>query len=440
MSELRRGLGLTDAVALVVGTVIGTGVFLKTATMTQSLGSPIWVMAAWLFAGVLSIAGALSYAELGSLFPKAGGEFVYLNEAYGRFPAFMYGWMRFGIGAPASIAAYAVGAATFCGLGNGFAVAMIVLFTFVNLFQVSYGGHVQSFLTTLKILLTLGLGVALILFSPGGSWTHLSETIPASEFSLSAFGAAVLAALWAYDGWNNLPMASGEVKDAQRNVPRALVIGILLVFLIYGLLNLAYFYALPLAGVLESNSRSFPDAPSVAANAAATLLGQNGLRFFSFALVISALGAMNGSILTGARVPYAMAKEGLFFKRFGNLHVGTQIPVFSVVVQGVVACLLALSGSFDQLTDAVVFVSWIFYAFVTSAVFILRKKMPDAPRAYKVVGYPIVPVVFIGLAGILVFNTIYTQWKESLMGLLFMALGAPLYFKIFSLTPSSKSE
>jgi APA family basic amino acid/polyamine antiporter len=444
-SELKRGLNDRDALALVIGTVIGTGVFLKTATMTQSLQSPVWVLAAWLFAGLLSIAGALTYAEIGARFPRAGGEFVYLHEAYGRFPAFLYGWMRFGIGAPGSIAAYAVGAASFIGMGQSFAVAMIVLFTILNCFQVSVGGGLQTFLTFLKMILTLGLALVLIFGVPSDQaqiglgvlkeWFH-----PDITPRIGAFGAAVLAALWAYDGWNNLPMAAGEVKDANRAVPKALVFGILAVFLIYALLNFAYFYVLPLSEVVQSNSTLYPDAPPVAARAASVLMGPASVQAFSFALLVSALGAMNGSILTGARVPYAMSKEKLFFPAFSSVHPRTQVPMFSILIQGAISCALALTGTFDQLTDMVIFSSWIFYALVGSSVFIFRrrdqtlkdskanelKKEGDSPP-FRVPGYPIVPIVFIGLAILLVVNTLITQWRESLYGIGYLALGSLIY-------------
>ncbi|MGZ3723924.1 MAG: APC family permease, partial [Bdellovibrionales bacterium] len=366
--SLARRLGLKDATALVVGSIIGTGVFLKTAVMAQDTGSPALVLAAWLVAGILSLLGALSYAELGTLYPKAGGEYVYLREAWGPLTGFLYGWTRFWIVTPGSIAAYAVGAATFLNgslsLGpNQIAVAMfmIVIFTVLNCFSVAFGGGVQTFLTVFKIIMIAGLAVAIFTVAP---FTRENFSTPADLGwrGWSGFGSAILAALWAFDGWNNLPMAAGEVRDPRRCLPRALAGGMIAVLLVYGLVNLAYFYALPFAEILKSNSTAFPDALPVATRAAVAVIGPKALGILSIAFVISALGAMNGSILTGARVPYAMAHDGLFMRWLGKVNSKSLVPVNSVLAQGVLACLLAKSGTFDQLTDYVVIASWIFYA------------------------------------------------------------------------------
>jgi APA family basic amino acid/polyamine antiporter len=437
-SELVRGLKLQDAVSLVVGTVIGTGVFLKTAPMLQALGSPYWVILAWFLAGLLSIAGAFTYAELGSLFPNTGGEFVYLREAYGNTPSFLYGWTRFGIASPASIAAYATGAATFLAdalsVGDSqfqiaFSVGVIVIFTLLNMAQVQVGGRVQSFLTLLKVILTLGLGVLLFIFTEDGTFTRLTHSLPrSSEKSfISAFGLAMISALWAYDGWNNLPMAAGEVVHAQKNVPKALIFGMSLVFLIYLIVNLSYFYVLPLEQIAQASSQAFPRAPSVGAMAASHAFGPSVMGVLSIGFVVSALGAMNGSILTGARVPYAMAKEGLFFKRFSKVGNKSHVPTFSVLVQGVIAAILAAFGNFDQLTDMVVFTSWIFYAACAGTVFVFRKKMANVVRSYRVVGYPTIPALFILAAMALLVNTLWTMPVESGYGCLYLGMGLVLY-------------
>jgi APA family basic amino acid/polyamine antiporter len=238
----------------------------------------------------------------------------------------------------------------------------------------------------------------------------------------------MLAALWAYDGWNNLPMIAGEIKNPQRNVPLSLGMGMLAIIAIYLVANVAYFFALPFTEVLTSNSDAFPDALPVATKAAMTFLGQSGMTILSAAFVFSALSAMNSSIMTGARVPFAMAKDGLFFKKLANVSEHTHVPVVSIIVQGIVSMLLALSGTFDQLTNYVVFSAWIFYAMVTGVVFVLRKKMPDAPRSYKTFGYPVVPVVFIILATLLLINTVIESPRESTIGLAFILAGVPVYF------------
>lgn len=438
-NELDRSLGFRESLALVVGTIIGTGIFLKTAVMSQTVGSPSMVLYAWIVGGLLSLAGALTYAELGSLFPRAGGEFIYLNETYGRLPSFLYGWMRFWIGSPGSIAAYAVGAATFLSpVFNGFsdferisvAIVFIAIFTFVNCLTVKWGGRVQVIMTVLKVgmIATIVAGCFFISEASPAGFTTPQDW---SWQGWSAFGAAVIAALWAFDGWNNLPMASGEVHDAQKNVPRALIVGTIVILVIYGVVNLAYFYALPFGEILTSSSPSTKGALPVATKAALTFLGENGVMFLSIAFVISALGAMNGSILTGARVPFAMAKQRLFLSGLAYIHPKTRSPLTAIVVQGAWACILAISGSFDQLTDYVVFGAWVFYALCAGAVIILRMKRPELPRAYKVPGYPVIPVLFVVVALALLGNTLYTSPRESGIGLIIIGLGIPVYYLFF---------
>jgi APA family basic amino acid/polyamine antiporter len=241
-------------------------------------------------------------------------------------------------------------------------------------------------------------------------------------------GAAMLAALWAFDGWNNMPMAAGEVKDPGRVIPRALGLGTLAVLALYGAVNLAYVYALPFGEILSSNSNRFPEAWPVATKAAETVFGAAGVMILSAAFIFSALGAMNGSILTGARVPYAMAKDKLFFSKLAAVHPRTHVPVTAIVVQGVWAGVLALSGTFDQLTDYVVFASWAFYALVTSAVFVLRRRAPNAHRPFKTPGYPWLPCAFIAVTILLLGNTAYSSPRESGVGLALIALGVPFYW------------
>jgi basic amino acid/polyamine antiporter, APA family len=439
--RLIRGLGFNEALSLVVGTVIGTGVFIKTAVMSQTVGSPIWVLAAWGVAGLLSFAGALCYAELGGMYPKAGGEYVFLREAYGDFWAFLFGWMRFWIGTPGSIAAYAVGAATFfeavVHLGGPFegsggrgvlAALFILFFSGVNCFNVSVGGRVQSALTALKVCMIIGL-VVMIFFGPGaGSWDHLLLKDGWAFRGMSSFGVAMLAALWAYDGWNNMPMAAGEVENPTRNVPLALAVGMAIVFFVYAISNVAYFYALPFFDISSANSPAHPDALPVATMAAQAMLGSAAVGALSAAFVISALGAMNGSILTGARIPYAMAKDGLFLESLQHIGAKSHSPAVAVVVQGLIAAVLALSGTFDELTNYVVFSAWIFYALGAGAIFVLRKSHPGARRPFLVPGYPVLPAIFIATALFLLINTLLTATRESAIGLAFIASGIPVFF------------
>ena len=439
MTQLLRSLGFIDSVSLVIGSIIGAGIFLKASVMSQAVGSPQLVMLAWIVAGVLSLAGAFAYAEIGGRFPEAGGEYVFLREGYSPLLGFLYGWTRFWIGSPGSVAAYAVGAATFLsaitslepfGGRTTVAVLFIGFFTLLNCLTVAFGGRIQAFLTVAKVFLILGLGLLIFYFS-NGSFRAIVSTPPV-DFPIiggwKGFGAAVLAALWAYDGWNNLPMAAGEIKNPQRNVPLSIVTGTLLVMAIYLLLNASYFYALPFNEVLTASSSKFPDAPPVATRAAATFLGNNVTKILSLLFVVSALSGMHGSILTGARVPYAMAKDRLFFKGFASLHPATCVPVFSIMIQGTLSVVLALSGTFDQLTDYVIFSSWIFYAFVTASIFSLRRKKGTEKPSYETWGYPVLPALFLVGAVLLLFNTLFTSPRESSVGILFVLAGIPAYF------------
>lgn len=453
--SLVRALTLTDAIALVVGTVIGTGVFLKSAVMTQQLGSPILVLLAWVAAGLLSLAGALAYAELGAMFPQAGGEYIYLGKAFGETPAFLYGWMQFAVAGAGGIAGLSIAFAIFLsalipmggawaernfhlfgqevhwqlGLLQVVAVAAVVFLSCVNCLGVALGGRVQALLTAAK-LLGIGIIVAgVFFFSPGASWSHLFA--PGGTLRLGgmqAFGAAMMAALWAYNGWYILPICAGEVEHPHRNVPRGLILGMLAVMATYLLANLAYFFALPPAEVLNANSTAHPDALPVAAKAAQTFLGPTGAAFISVAFVISTLGALNGCIMGQARIPFAMARDGLFFQRMGVVGSKSHAPVWATIAQSGWGCVLALSGTFDQISTYTIFALWLFFGVTVSAVFVLRWRMPEVERPYKTLGYPMVPVVFILVAAWLVINTIRTNPIESGIGLALITLGLPIYF------------
>jgi basic amino acid/polyamine antiporter, APA family len=454
-NQLIRGLTLTDTTALVIGTVIGTGVFLKAAPMAQGVGTPTLVMVAWVAAGLLTLAGALTYAELGAMLPHAGGEYVYLRHSYGDASAFLFGWQRFIVAGSASIAALGAGFAVFLsaflplnqiwaerkftlfdqtinwqfGSKQLVAVGAILLLSALNCLTVAFGGKVQSVLTVLKIV---GLAIVIagvFFFAPAVTWSNLATPAGAPAWSgFAAFGVAMLAALWAYDGWNNMPMAAGEVQQPGRNIPRALIGGMIVVMVIYCLANLAYFYALPLGEVVTSNSTAHRDALPVASKAAQSFLGESGGRFVALAFVVSALGALNGSILSNARVPYAMARDGVFFASQARLSKTTRVPVVAIMIQAVWSSVLALSGTFDQLTDCLLFASWIFYGLCASSVFVLRRKAPNAERPYKTLGYPLMPLVFVLVATWLVINTFVNKRVESVTGLVLIALGLPLYF------------
>lgn len=452
--SLVRGLTLTDTTSLVVGSVIGTGVFLKAAIMAQATGTPMLVLGAWVAAGLLSLAGALTYAELGAMLPEAGGEFVYLRRAYGDLPAFLFGWMRIVVGGTGIAAVLGVGFATFLsavvplgeawvqhdirllgqtihwqfGLRQIVAVAAILFFSGLNCLTVTFGGRVQSFLTVLKVGSIAMLVVGILLFSDTADWSHLAAPAESPAWTgWAAFGVAMLGALWAYEGWNGMPMVAGEVRDPGRNLPLALIGGMIVVTLVYCVANLCYFYALPFEEVLGSYSTAHPGALPVATRAAQTVFGDFGGKLVTVMFIVSALGALNGIILAAPRVPYAMARSGLFFAQAGTLNPRTLVPVWAILMQAAWASVLAVSGTFDQLTDYVVFASWCFYALVTSSVFVLRRKMPDAARPYRTLGYPVVPAVFVLVALWLVYNTLVNRPVESVIGLVLIALGLPLY-------------
>jgi basic amino acid/polyamine antiporter, APA family len=451
--ELVRALSLRDAIALVL-TVIGTGVFLKTAPMAQLVGSPGRVLLAWFAAGLLSLAGALTYAELGAMMPEAGGDYVFLREAYGGLAAFLFGWTNLVVIATGGVAAVSTALASFLssfvpldavwavrdfhilgqvvhwrlGIQQFVAVAVIVLFSAINARGIAVGARVQWLATVGK----LG-GIAIIvlgafLLSRTGSWQHLRTPVTAriTNGGMSAFGAAMLAALWAYQGWSNVAMVAGEIEKPERNVPRALIYGMLLVIVVYLITNLAYFYALPFSDVLTSNSTAYRDALPVAANAARTFF-KYGPQLVSIAFIISVIGSLNGIILMNARVPFAMARDRLFFRHLGELSPTTRVPVIAIWVQGIWASVLALSGTFDQITTSVMFALWIFFALAGSSLFVLRRKLPAAPRRYRTPGYPVVPILFVLVAIWLVINSLKAYPVESAAGLLLIAVGSPFY-------------
>ncbi len=435
--ELVRGLDFSATTSLVVGTIIGTGVFLKTTRMAQAVGTPWMVMLAWAAAGGLSLAGALSYAELGAMLPNAGGEYVYLRAAYGNIPAFLFGWMRLVIGSTGSIASFGAAFATFLavlvpmssGWTKAVGVAVILAFSGINCLRVAIGGHVQAALTLAKVLAIATIAGGVFLFARSASWEHFKTPPGVPNWcGFSAFGAAMLAALWAFDGWNNMPMAAGEVRDPGRNIPRALIVGMAIVLLVYGLLNVAYCYALPIGEIAAASTSFGKSTLPVASKAAQTFLPSFGAEWVAIAAMLSTIGALNGSILTGARIPYAMARDGLFFESLGKLSGKSSVPVVAILLQGAWASLLVIPATFDELTDCVIFASMIFYAATTAAVFVLRRKLPDAPRPYKTLGYPVVPVIFVAVALWLLANTLKTNPVESAAGLGLITLGLPIYF------------
>jgi APA family basic amino acid/polyamine antiporter len=452
---LIRGLGLVAAISIVVGNVIGTGVFLKARVMTCNVGTPGKVLAVYVVAGLLSLAGALTYAELAAMMPRAGGEYVFIREAYGARWAFLYGWMSFFIGKAGSQAALAVGLAIFLNdlLGGALnsnyftldlgalklpfgalqvvALAAIASVTLINCAAVRVSGHVAALLTGIKIALVAAIGLGAFLFAHG-DWAHLvmggaggvCEGVEATaRAGMSGFVAAMLGALWAYDGWNNLTLVAGEVRNPQRNIPLALIGGTILVGALYLFVNVAYFYVLT-----PTEIANIPKASSVAAEVARQFLGPVAVSLIAATMMTSSFGTLHTSILTGARVPYAMSRDRLFFQSLSRISPRTHIPTGALLMQGLWSSVLALSGSFDALTDYAIFGLWIFYGLTTASVFVFRRQMPHAERPYRAWGYPIVPALFLIATAWLLVNTLWATPVQALVGLGLIALGLPVYW------------
>ncbi|MGB6605452.1 MAG: amino acid permease [Steroidobacteraceae bacterium] len=448
----RRDLTLVDATSLVVGVIIGTGIFLKAASMAQAVGTPGLVLGAWVAAGVLAILGALCFAELGGLLPHAGGEYVYLRTAYGEVPGFLFACNAFVLGG-AAVAAYGAAVAIFVsdihhfeargyqhtlhlfgtawtlslGVRQLIAVTVIGVFAGINCLGVMLGGRVQTLLTATKVVAIVAVAVGVFAFSGTHDWSNLRAPAGGASGGLAGFGAAMFAALWAYSGWQFLPMAAGEVREPQRNLPRAIVGGTLLVLGLYVAVNAAYLYALPLWQVSSANSTAYPDAPSVAARAVQTFLGTRAAPIAALIFLISTIGSLNGVILSAARVPYAAARDGLFFAPFGRLGAKSRVPVFSLVLLALWGAVLAVSGTFDQLTDMAVMSYATFWIPVSLSVIVLRRKLPHAPRPFRVPGYPLVPLLFAAVMVGVVISALLTTPRESIATLVLIALGLPLY-------------
>jgi APA family basic amino acid/polyamine antiporter len=452
---LVRGLGLVAAVSIIIGNVIGTGVFLKARVMTCNVGTPGMVLTVWVVAGLLSLAGALTYAELAAMMPRAGGEYVFMREAYGRGAGFLSGWMQILIAKTGSQASVALIFANSLNDLTGrsvegwssfgvqlTAILVIVVITLLNCAAVKVSGWVATALTFVKVALVLGVGLGAFLLAQGG-WGNfaLSNAGGACEgvsagamLGVAGFGAAMLGALWGYDGWNNLTFVAGEIKEPQRNIPLALIGGTILIMVLYVFINAAYFYALSPTAVASVSASS-----SVAAEVTKYFMAPFGPATQSFvmglvaaALMASSVGTLHTSVLTGARVPYAMARDGLFFDKLSKVSEVTRVPVRAVLAQGVWACaLVLLLQTFDKLTDYVVFGSFIFYGLVTASIFVFRRRQPDAERPYKTWGYPVVPILFLLVTAYLLINTFWAAPREAIFGLLLIGLGFPVYYLFF---------
>jgi len=412
-----------------VGTMIASAIFIVPATIaTQVPGSGLMILV-WVVGGVVSLLGALSIAELGAAYPEAGGQYAYLREAYGPVWAFLYGWANFAVINPASIAAIAVGFATYFGFFvslspdavKGIAVVSIAGLTLLNCLGVRLGATTQNILTFLKMGALAGLIATAFLLAGGGA-ANFQPLWPAGSASgwIRPFGVAMIGALWAYDGWLETTYVGSEIKDPGKNLPRSIILGAIIVIVFYVLASVAYSYVLSPARMAG--------AKLVASDAAQVTMGAVGAGFVAAAILVSTLGANNGIILTAARIPYAMARGGLFFRSQGSVHPRFATPVVALVTQGAISTALALTGRYDQLFTYVVFAQFTFYALGCGAVMRLRRTAPQVPRPYRTWGYPVTPLVFIAFALWLVGNTIVELPRESAVGAGLILLGLPGYW------------
>ena len=451
-SKLNRSLGLRYVIVVVIANIIGSGVYKKIAPMSAELSSSGWVLIAWAIAGIITLLGALCNAEVAGLLADTGGEYAYYKKIYNKFFAFMFGWSLFTVIQTAAIASIAyVFAQSFDSIVNlpvlfaayegvsiagvfypfvGFsvkltAIVLIIFLTWLNTRGIKTGVGVSN-----AILLMVFAGIGLIVFfglssnSAVISQSVQMSTITSSPITISALFTAMLAAFWAYQGWYSIGFIGGEIKDAKRTLPKGVVIGVFIVIGIYLLANATYLSVLSIPQLTEVYQAGNQIA---AVEAVRTFWGTNGVMFISVLILITTLGCTNATILTGARPYYAMAKEGLFFSNAAKLN-SKQVPSNSLMLQCVWASVLVLSGSFDQLTDMLIFAVFIYYGATALGVFILRRRMPDAERPYKVWGYPLVPAIFILFCAGLFFNTFITRPREAAIGLVLMLTGVPMYF------------
>jgi APA family basic amino acid/polyamine antiporter len=437
---LSRDLGTRHAAAIVVGTIIGSGIFLVPTEMMQAVGSAALVYVAWIVGGALSLAGAITYAELGAMKPQAGGEYVYIRDAYGPAPAFLYGWTWFAIAKPASIATLVVGLVRILGTfpaldflnhiaattplkityGQLVAIAAAALMTGLNYIGIKRAGDFQVVFTLLKIVIIVVIAVVAFTAS-SGTWHNFASVFSGAKGGFAGFMAALIAALWAYDGWNDLNMVSGEIYNPGRAIPIALIVGVGIVAALYMLTNAAVQYVLPAASIAASQ-RPASDATAVA-------VGAWGAAIVSAGMALSILVSLNGTVMSGARVPFAMSRDGYFFKAMAEVHPRYHTPSVALTVQLVLSiALLLFAGSFRQLFSLAIFAEWLFYMIAASTVFVLRRKEPDAVRPYLTWGYPVVPAVFIAAAAVLLYYTFTENIRNSAWGVVVILAGLPIYW------------
>ncbi|MGH7562093.1 MAG: amino acid permease [Gemmatimonadales bacterium] len=431
VNPLRRTLGQRDLIMIVVGSTIGSGIFLVPSTVLRQTGGAVGVaLLVWAVAGVLSLLGALTYAEMGAAKPDSGGLYVYIRDAFGPLPAFLYGWTAFFVIASGSVATLAVAFTSYLRQIVPLApvaarivpVAVIAVIMAVNVRGVRQGAAVQNVTTLLKAGAILLMSVLLLTIAGGlaGAGAPTAVPAPSAGSLLAGVGLAMIGVLWAYEGWQYVTFSAGETVDPQRTFPRAIVLGTALLIGIYLLANVAYLAALGPAGVMASER--------VAADAVSAVLGPAAGTVIAAVILVSMFSAANGITLTAPRLYFSMARDRVFFAKLAEVHPRFGTPAFSIVVSSVWAMLLAATGTFEQLLTYVVFVGWIFYALGALTLFVYRRRQPDGPRPFRTPGYPVTPLLFVASAVALVLNTIVSQPGRAAVGLGFVLIGVPAFY------------
>ncbi len=427
---LIRGLGGLEATTIIVGGVIGSGIFLAPSLVARNVGSPGWSLAVWVVAGVLATAGGLCYAELGAALPETGGTYAFLKRIYGSpLLAFLVGWMFFFVDGPGSLAAVATAFASYASvfLHTGpvgtkvVAAAALLGLVVINVLGVRTGGSVQNILTALKVLVLVAIAV-LPFLAGHGSWSHFvaAGTEPAAGSRLAGVGAAVIPATFAYSGWTFTSYVAGEIRDPGRGLPRGIIVGMLTVIVIYLAVIVAYQYVLPFDRLAASTV--------VASDVMHEVVGDRGASFVAAAVMISTLGALNAAVLTFPRMGYALARDGLFFRGLERVHPRFRTPAAAIVVQGLLACGFVASGSYERILGYFGFTDFVAYGLVVFGVMVLRRREPGLDRPYRVFGYPATPLLFLALAAAYLVTVLVGRTAESLIGVMLTLTGIPFFY------------
>jgi APA family basic amino acid/polyamine antiporter len=448
-ASLIRGLSLLDSVLLLAGGIIGSSIFLTAKDIAGPLPHPVWFFLVWLIGAVISMCAAFAFAELGSMFPDSGGQYVFLREAFGDLVAFLYGWMLFTVGNGGTIAALSVASAAYLGAifpaiseqhvivaGAGItltrvhivALTLVLIVTWINVVGLRRGAVLQNMATWAKFV-AMGAFVLLGILFGKGNWSNFAQHGGSSTAGIamgmnssaliSALGVGLIAVFWAYDGWVYITWVAGEVQEPRRNVPRAMVLGIIVVAVVYLAMNFTYVYAMPLTEVAKHET--------IAASAAEVLFSSRVARWLSAVIALSCFGAMASCTLSGARVYYAMACDGVFFQRMAEVHPKWRTPALSLIGQAVWGAVLTVSGRYDQLYTYVIFGMIVSYTLTVVGLFVLRWRRPEMPRPYRCTGYPWLPSIYLLLAGGWVLNTLFRRPHEALASGIIVLIGVPFY-------------